>query len=61
MFGWNFKQSGSKNVIKFDPKKSDLLNYARAFCKDHDSELVIYDYDMEIEEKMEFSFSESTL
>lgn len=57
MFGWNFKKSGSKSVIKFDPKKSDLLEYARAYCKDHNSELLVLDFNWEIEEKLEFSIT----
>lgn len=54
MYGWNFKNSESRHVIKYAGDKKALVDYAIVYCKSHKSELVIYNYIFEKEKVLNF-------
>jgi hypothetical protein len=58
LYGWNFKNSESRHVIKYAKDKKELIDYAAAYCRTHSSELVIYDYFLEKEKVLSFDVDE---
>ena len=54
LYGWNFKNSDSRHVIRYSDKKKDLIDYAIAYCRNHRSELIIFNYSLEKEKVLSF-------
>ena len=57
LIGWNFKNSDSRHVIKYSSGKPELINYALAYCRTHESKLVVYNFLNEMEEIFNFNNS----
>jgi hypothetical protein len=60
MFGWNFKNSESRHVIKYADNKKELICYAENYCRSHKSEIIIYSCFLEKENVITFEGSEIT-
>jgi len=58
LYGWNFKNSESRHVIRYAKDKKELINYASIYCRTHKSELVIYNYFLEKEKVLSFESEE---
>jgi len=58
LYGWNFKNSQSRHVIRYAKDKKELINYSIAYCRTHSSELIIYNYILEKERIMSFEVDE---
>jgi hypothetical protein len=54
LYGWNFKNSDSRHVIKYSSGKPELINYALAYCGTHESRLIVYNFLNEMEEIFNF-------
>jgi hypothetical protein len=57
LYGWNFKNSDSRHVIKYSSRKPELINYAVAYCKTHESKLIVYNFLNEMEEILNFNLN----
>jgi hypothetical protein len=53
-YGWNFKCSESRHIIKFSADYDAIIDYAKSYCKTHSSNLVIYNYYHEASERISF-------
>ncbi len=57
LYGWNFKNSDSRHVIKYSSGKPELINYALAYCRTHESKLIVYNFLNEMEEILSFNIN----
>lgn len=60
MYGWNFKNSESRHVIKYAVDKKEIVKFAVEFCKTHNSELIIYGNIHERKEILKFKVTGRT-
>lgn len=54
LYGWNFKCSESRHIIKFSADYDAIIDYAKSYCKTHRSSLIIYSNFNEAPERISF-------
>lgn len=54
LYGWNFKCTDSRRIIKFSGDYDALIDYAKSYCRTHRSNLIIYNFMREVTEKISF-------
>lgn len=54
LYGWNFKCTDSRRIIKFSGDYDALIDYAKSYCRTHRSNLIIYNFMHEVTEKISF-------
>ena len=54
LYGWNFKCTDSKRIIKFSGDYNSLIDYAKSYCRTHRSNLIIYNFLREAVEKISY-------